>query len=43
MYWEFQLIKFLQDNGSAFLDVLLSFISIIGEELIMVVVIRLMY
>ena len=43
MYWEFQLIKFLQDNGSAFLDVLWSFISIFGEELIMVGVVGLLY
>ena len=43
MYWEFQFIKFLQNNGSAFLDTVWSLISCFGEEIIMVGIVGLLY
>lgn len=43
MVWEFQFITFLQQNGNAFFDTLWSFVSIFGEELIMIAVIGALY
>ncbi len=43
MIWEFQLIEFLQNHGSAFFDTFWSLISMFGEELIMIGVMGFLY